>query len=207
MPLLICSFLFSEDRQAWCPVTPQTLTRTLLMLNSRWLLLWESERRALKQRCWRPHVIYSVISAVSNHRQHRCSPPPSLINAIVRELPETQASPPPPQTQLLLLLPSMLHRFHSYYLGCETRHRVMDRGPGWTSFGWCIAGVSPWSAKVIIRRHRNKHKQSVGRRWASGREEVGGSNDTILLVLAFIAISWREPGVWRTEVALLSQWC
>lgn len=42
---------------------------------------------------WAPHVIYSVVSPVANHRQHRCSPPLSLINAIVRELPETE--PPP----------------------------------------------------------------------------------------------------------------
>lgn len=37
-------------------------------------------------------MIHSVVSTEANHQQHRCSPPPSLINSIVRELPDTQAS-------------------------------------------------------------------------------------------------------------------
>lgn len=48
--------------------------------------------------------------------------------------------------------------------------------------------------------------QTVGRgKVGVGVGGGGGCNDTILLVLTFIAISWREPGVWRTEVALLQQ--
>lgn len=66
---------------------------------------------------------------------------PSTVTSFVTHQRHCPPVRPPPQTQTslyhhpLLLLPSMLHRFHSHYLGCETRHPVMDRGPGWTSFG------------------------------------------------------------------------
>lgn len=60
---------------------------------------------------------------------------PMFTSSVTRQRHSPRVAPDPGLPPLHPLLPSMLHRFHSYYLGCETRHRVMDRGPGWTSFG------------------------------------------------------------------------
>lgn len=92
--------------------------------------------------------------------------------------------------------PSMLHRFHSHYLCCKTRHWVMDHGPDRTSFGWCITSVSLWSVQVIIHSHRNNHKHSHGE-----RQQIVPPQFKVPLMVSLIWANMNCP-LWDTRMVV-----